>query len=485
MNVFAFIESIRWQDVLDITINSYIVFRLYVLLRGTNAFRILIGFAFLWFVQLSAEYMGLIVTSWAIQGITAVAALIIIVVFRNEIRSVLQARNLKSILWGFSHKTTPTPIEVVVDSAFELARKKIGALLVFPGRENLAELVQNGLPWNGLISKEMILSIFWHDNPVHDGAVIISGDRVAEVGAILPLTHRTDIPSHYGTRHRAALGLADASDALIVLVSEEKGLVLAAKNSRIAAVTRRELENILVEHVGASAAGVRPLQKEKLKLSLAALISFLLVTGVWYSFSRGLETIITLETPIDYMNRNPDMEIVNTSVNTVHLNLSGSGPLVRSIRPDQAMVRIDLKNAVIGNNTFKITAENISLPPGIYLKSVKPTTVEVVLDTAIKKRLPVQVNWAGKLPEGLTLVQAKLDPATVEVVGRNRLLKDMATIYTKKVFLDTLTKSGTLTVDLDLTPPSIKLAPNSKEKVTVSYVVGKRSPREPAAELLP
>lgn len=468
---------IRWQDLVDIAINSYIIFRLYILLRGTQALRILIGFAFLWFFQMTAVSLGLIITSWAIQGITAVAAIIIIVVFRNEIRSVLQGKNLKSILWGFSHKVTPTPIETIVESAFELARKKIGALLVFPGREDINEQVQNGLPWNGVISKEMILSIFWHDNPVHDGAVIINGDRIPEVGAILPLTHRTDIPSHYGTRHRAALGLSEISDALIILVSEEKGAVLVAKGSRMTTITRREkLESILLEHVGATSLSGQHPQKEKLKLSIAALLSLLLVTGIWYSFSRGLETLISLETPIDYMNRDPEMEILDTSVNTVTLNVSGSGPLIKSIRPDQVMVRIDLKKAVIGNNTFTIAKENITLPPGVNLKRVNPETVEVVLDTSIRKRLPVQVDWTGKLSAELILVQATLEPPSVEVIGKNKILRDITTIYTKKVFLDTITRSGSLSVNLALTPASLKLAPGSKDKVTVTYVVEKRSP---------
>jgi len=411
------------------------------------------------------------------QGITALAAIIIIVVFRNEIRSVLQVKNLKSILWGFTHKVTPTPIEAIVESAFELARKKIGALLVFPGREDINEQVQNGLPWNGVISKEMILSIFWPDNPVHDGAVIINGDRILEVGAILPLTHRTDIPSHYGTRHRAALGLAEISDALIVLVSEEKGAVLVANHSHMATITRRDkLENILLEHVGATSPSIQHPQKEKLKLTIAALLSLLLVTGIWFSFSRGLETLISLETPIDYMNRDSEMEILNTSVNTVNLNVSGSGPLIKSIRPDQVMVRIDLKKAVIGNNTFTITKENITLPPGVNLKRVTPEIVEVVLDTSIKKSLPVQVDWAGNLSADLILIQATLEPPSVEVIGKNKILSDITTIYTKKVFLETIKKSGSLSVNLALTPASLKFAPGSKDKVTVSYVVEKRTP---------
>jgi uncharacterized protein (TIGR00159 family) len=254
IEVLAFFSNIRWQDVVDITLNSYILFRLYILFRGTNVFRVLIGIALLWFVQRIAVSMGLIVTSWAIQGITAVAALIIIVVFRNEIRSVLQARNLKAILWGFSDKTVNTPIEIIVESVFELARARTGALIVFPGKEDLEEVVQGGTPWHGLVSQEMITSIFWHDNPVHDGAAIIQGNQVTEVGVILPLSHRDDLPSYYGTRHRAAAGLAEATDALVIIVSEERGNVVLAKGSDMHVITRKEeLAKTLQEHVGVTA----------------------------------------------------------------------------------------------------------------------------------------------------------------------------------------------------------------------------------------
>ncbi len=167
--LLTFLVSIRWQDAVDIAINSYILFRLYVLFRGTNVFRVLMGIAFLWFFQRMAVSLGLIVTSWVIQGIIAAAALIIIVVFRNEIRSVLQAKNLKAILWGSLSEGFTTPVEEIVEAAFELGRRRMGALLVLPGKEDLGEVIQSGIPWQGLLSREMILSIFWHDNPVHVG----------------------------------------------------------------------------------------------------------------------------------------------------------------------------------------------------------------------------------------------------------------------------------------------------------------------------
>ena len=264
-NLQFLISSLRWQDIVDISLVSYILLRFYVLFRGTSAFRVLIGMILLWFFQQVAVSMGLIVTSWVVQGVVAVGAIIIIVIFRNEIRNVLVARNLKSIFWDFSSKTVITAIETIVQGVHEMAQHKCGALLVFPGKEDLEEVVQGGIPWKGAISKEMILSIFWPDNPVHDGAAVIQGNQINQVAAILPLSRRDDLPSYYGTRHRAALGLAEATDALVIAVSEERGDVVVARGSQLKIVKqKRRLGQILQEHMGVSVKKGREARKETL-----------------------------------------------------------------------------------------------------------------------------------------------------------------------------------------------------------------------------
>ncbi len=465
-----FLYTIQWQDIADITLTSYILFRFYILFKGTNVFRILIGMTMLWFFQRIAVFLGLIVTSWVVQGVAAVAALIIIVVFRNEIRSVLQARNLKSILWGFSSKTVITTIEIIVESVFEMAQRKIGALLVLPGKEDLEEEVQSGIAWKGAVSKEMIMSIFWPGNPVHDGAAIIEGNQIREVGAILPLSHRNDLPTHYGTRHRAALGLAETSDALIIVVSEERGDVLVAKASNLREVKQKHrLEQHIREHMGIATKQQPFMRKEMFETVMAALLSIVFITGIWFNVTRGRDTLATFEIPIEYMNRDPGMEILDASVNSVGLDLSGSGALIKSIKPDQVDVRLDLSKAVAGNNSFTITRENISLPPGIVLKKVYPTVVDVNLDVTIKKQLPVQVDWVGKLPDDLVLVESSIDPINVEIVGGKRILENIATIYTEKVPLDKLKAKGTISANLALQPASLKIAAGSKDKIAIKY----------------
>ena len=470
-----FLLSMRWQDFIDICLNSYILFRFYVLFRGTNVFRVLIGMTVLWFFQRIATSLGLIVTSWVVQGIVAVGAIIIIVVFRNEIRRVLQAKNLKSILWGLSSKSAITPTEIIVDSVFDMAHRKCGGLIVFPGKEDLSDAVQGGIPWKGMITREMITSIFWHDNPVHDGAAIVQGDQISVVGAILPLSHRDDLPSYYGTRHRAALGLAEATDALVIVVSEERGDVLVAKGNRLREVRqKRTLEQNIQEHLGIAADKKGVVRKGGLEIGAAALLSIVFITGIWFSVSRGQDTLVSLDIPVDYTNRADGTEIVSTSVKSVSLVLSGSGALVKSVTPDQVSVRLDLSTALIGPNAFPITSDNVSLPPGILLREVTPEVVEVVIDETVKKQLPVQIDWAGKLSPELILLDVIMDPESIEVMGGKRILEKITTLYTEKVPLDNLSGRGEISAKLALNPASLKIAPGSKDKVTIQYVIRKR-----------
>ncbi|MFZ5570660.1 MAG: diadenylate cyclase [Thermodesulfobacteriota bacterium] len=479
----VFLSSLRWQDLLDIAINSYILFRLYVLFHGTNTFRVMLGIAGLWFFQQIAIYLGLIVTSWLIQGITAAAAIIIIVIFRNEIRSVFQTQNLRSIFWGVPRQTRETPVDILSDALFELSFLKVGALVVFPGRENLTELIQGGIAWHGKISKEMIRTIFWRNNPVHDGAIIIQGDRVELVGCILPLSHRRDLPAHFGTRHRAMAGLAEVSDAVVVAVSEESGSVTAAKGDGIHPVKRRrDLEQILEGRTGRKDQGRTLLKRESFRRRLAAVLSILFITGIWASFTRSMDTLISLDIPIRYSNRRPGLEIVETTANIIQLQLSGSGALIRTLKADQVQVNLDLGKAIIGKNTFLLTSDNISLPPGIKLSRIEPPKVEVVVDVPIIKEVAVQVDWVGKLPEELIITEVILSPASVRISGLSLLLNQCETVYTEKVLLDNISMNGERTAKLAPESP-LQLAAGQSGSVRVRFVVQQRAPAEsPRAE---
>ncbi len=483
METHSFITGLRWQDILDIAFISYILFRLYILFRGTYVSRVIAGLALIWCVQEIAQYLGLIVTSLIMQDIIAVAALIIIIIFRNEIRSVLQAKNLRAIFWSVPRKADVTPLEVTVDSVFRLSRHKTGALIVFPGKEDLDDVIQGGVLLNGDVSKEIITSIFKTQSSVHDGAVIIRKGRVYKMGTILPLSRQEDLPSHYGTRHRAAVGLTEVTDALVIVVSEERGDIVVAQDGQVTDIKDRfVLSGVLERHLGILPKHSEEHSEDRMQTVFAAVISILFVTVVWFSFSRGLESMMTLEIPVEYTKRAPRMEILETSVNTVNLKLSGSGSLIRATRPEQVQVKLNLEKAVAGRNTFTITAENVSLPPGVFLKQVDPQMVEVSLDVLGVKELPIQIDWSGHLTDGLVLTSASVFPDKIEVSGGLRLLDELATLYTEKVPLERISESGTTRASLVLSQASLKFVPGANPKVKISYGTKEREAEKKPAE---
>ena len=473
--LLSFLATIRWQDIVDVLLNGYILFRLYVLFRGTNVIRVIAGIALLWIFQRIAVQLGLIVTSWAMQGIIAGAALIIIIVFRNEIRSVLQAKNLRGILWGFHAPIVNTPIDSIVEGVYDLARKRTGALIVLPGKEDIDEVVQGGVKWQGLVSREMLTSIFYNGNPVHDGAALVVGNRVSRVGAILPLSQRDDLPRKFGTRHRAAVGLTEQSDALVIVVSEERGEVVGVKKNDIIPIGDNvALKKILRAHLGMAPGEDARTRRESMELTVAAAICFICMAGVWFSFAKGGETLTNLQVPLEYINRDSRMQILSASENTVRLHLSGSGTLINSIKPEQVRVQLDLGRAINGKNTFTISRDNIVMPPGLRLNRIEPSKVDVLLDYPVAKELPVQVDLVGRLPDGLLLKKVRLEPDHVKVVGGGQIVDQTTTIYTEKVLLENLHESGQITVGLALESPALKVADGFKNKVLVHYILGKR-----------
>jgi uncharacterized protein (TIGR00159 family) len=483
-DLISFLNSIRWQDVADVLLNSYILFRLYVLFRGTNVIRVLAGIAMVWVFQRIAVTLGLIVTSWAMQGIIAGAALIIIIVFRNEIRKVLQAKNLRALLWGLPQHGAMTPVDGIVAGVYELTRSRTGALVVLPGNDNLEEAVKGGVSWQGLVSKTMLKSVFYNGNPVHDGAIVIEGDRVTRVGCILPLSRRDDLPQHFGTRHRAAVGLAEQTDALVIVVSEERGEVVVAKDGDIEPILDNlTLNRRIGEHLGLSGDGRNSAegwrrQGKRFELPLAAVASVVFIAGIWFSFAKGMETLTSIEVPLEYTNRDSRTKILSASVDTVRLFLSGSNTLLGSLRPDQIKAKLDLDNAVNGENTILIGTNNVVIPPGVRLNRIEPSEVNVVIDVLITRTLPIQVDWAGHLADGFILESIKLNPEEAVVEGPAVTLKKMSTLYTYPVRLEKLGNSGIITVKPALEAASLKIAAGASDEVEVTYALRKRRKTE-------
>ncbi len=473
MEQFLYLFSgLRWQDILDISLNAYILFRFYVLFRGTNVIRILLGVCILWAVSRAAVPLGLIITNWAMQGVITIAAFIIIIIFRNEISSVLQTKDFKSFFWGIPQYQFHTPLDIIADSVYEMAAQKIGALIVLPLKKGLDNVVQGGVPVKGSLSKEMLISIFWPNTPLHDGAVVIQGNQITQAGVILPLSKRQDLPSSFGTRHRAAQGVTELTDALVIVVSEERGKISLFQDNHIYDVSDRSaFEKLLHAHASEGIAQ-KGFWRPKIELALVALVCFFCVTGVWMNFSKGMEALATYNVPVEFMMPDQNMEIISSSASDVELLISGTRPLLKSITAEQINVTLDLSQSNAGENRLPITNDNILLPPGIRLKNIEPSQLNVTLDTLMEKELPIQPHWTGKLPEGLVLKEAKAIPSMVRVSGGAMALSGISTLFTQALTLDTLSQSGSVETNLLLSPASLKV--QSAESIRIQYVIVKK-----------
>jgi len=465
--------ELRWQDIVDILLNSYILFRLYVVFRGTNAFRVFLGIMGLLFLQRIAVAAGLILTSWALQGITAVAALIVVVVFRNEIRAALQARNLKTFFWGNPRPPERTSYDCIAGAAFGLAEKRIGGLILLPGDSDASIEISSSVAVDCRLSREMLMSIFWPDNPLHDGAAVVCGDRIGEVAAVLPLSKRDDLPSYFGMRHRAAAGIAEGTDAVAVVISEQRGTVSAFYGRKFKVLSDAAALERYLERVRPLASSADAGRRETLTMAVAGAVSLLFITSVWFSFARRDATLVNMDVPLEYVRRDTNFSYVDAEVDTVRLQLSGAAALLKNLTPSQLNARVELKGGVVGENVFKLKPVNFSLPPGVSLRKVKPETVTLVLDVDVARSLPVQVDWTGALPPGMRIESCTISPERVRVRGPSLQMAVLATVYTQAVDVAAL-PPGPLG-DVRLVVPEAARAIAS-ETVSISYVTVRRAP---------
>ncbi len=222
------LKYLRWQDFLDILLVTIILYRLLLIIKGTRAVQILIGLGLLLIAFLFSGYIGLYTMDWIIHSLWAQIVLAIVILFQPEIRRALAQTGESRFLPSFTNAKELRSLEEIVKASIALANRKIGALIVIERETSLKDFVEIGSPVDARVSKELILSIFHPTSPIHDGAVVIRGDRIVAAGCFLPLTLSAELSKSFGTRHRAGIGLSEETDAIVLIVSEETGSIATA-----------------------------------------------------------------------------------------------------------------------------------------------------------------------------------------------------------------------------------------------------------------
>jgi diadenylate cyclase len=231
--MITLLKEHRWiLDLLDITLMSIILYRLLLIVKGTKAAQMMIGLGILLLASLASRYLELFTIDWLVQSFWAQIVIAMIVLFQPEIRRAL-AHIGETRFLNFASAEELKSLEEIVRAAVSLANRKVGALIVIERETSLKDFVEIGTNLDARVSKELLLSIFHPTSPIHDGAVIINGNRVAAAGCFLPITLSSDLSKSLGTRHRAGIGLTEETDAVAIIISEETGLISVALDGKI------------------------------------------------------------------------------------------------------------------------------------------------------------------------------------------------------------------------------------------------------------
>jgi diadenylate cyclase len=245
-----FFALLTWRDAVDILAVSLVIYNLLLLIRGTRAVQVLLGIVFVGLVYYVARLADLMTLQTILESLLIALPFAIIVLFQQEVRRAL-ANFGRNPLWGLAkQEQVAAGFGDIVLAATTLSARRIGGLIVIERLQGLRTYIENGVALDAVLSFDLLINVFTPDTPLHDGAVIVQDDRIAAAACFLPLTANPSLSKELGTRHRAALGITEETDAVTVVISEETGTIsLACDGEMVRELDGKSLRNALYKYL--------------------------------------------------------------------------------------------------------------------------------------------------------------------------------------------------------------------------------------------
>ncbi len=386
----AFRQHFRVVDAVDIVLISIVIYSALIWFRETASRRLIIGVSLLAIVYLLSRTFDMYLTSMLFHGFFAVVLVALVVVFAEDIRRLFE----RLANWGTladlrSTDSSPLPVDTLVETAFSMASRRIGALMVLEGSEPLDRHSEGGISLGGRVSQPLLYSIFDPHSAGHDGAAVIVRDRVEKFGAHLPISKNRKEIGGKGTRHSAAVGLSECSDALVIVVSEERGVVSVAEEGKLremstAADLKRRIERFALRV--APPAG-QPMWKRLLtRHAELKVLSVVLACLAWFFFAYNPETVQrTITVPIEYSNIPSGMTLSQFKPNNADVTLSGSKTAFQMLDTNTLVITVDLSNAKSGTVPIEIGDRNLNLTSKLSIDRIEPRSVLLLLEPTEKR----------------------------------------------------------------------------------------------------
>lgn len=377
-------ENFRIADAFDIALISLLLYALLIWFRTTASRSLAIAISALAILYLAARVFDLYLTSLVFHAAFAAVLVVLVVVFQEDLRRLLERLATWGSLPARRQQVDVHPeVNTLVEAVFRLAETRTGALIVLKGREQLQRHVDGGIVLEGKLSKPLVYSLFDASSPGHDGAVILEQDRITMFGVHLPISKNQSEIRGRGTRHSAALGLTEQSDALVIVVSEERGVVSVAEGGKLracetASALKGAVDTFYESHFPIdSANATRQLVFHNWPLKLIAVALGVLI---WFTFAYQPGTIQrTFVAQVEYRNVPAGLVVDQYADEEARITLSGVERAFRFFDPASLKITVDLTDRTVGFLTIPVTEREVRVPPNLAIYRIDPRQLGVPL----------------------------------------------------------------------------------------------------------
>lgn len=443
-NALNIIKTIRIQDFLDIVIISFMISALLIWFKDRASRFVFLGITFLGVIYVLARFFGLYLTSVFLQSFFAILLFALVVIFQEDLRRFFE----RLAMFGRFRSFFPQPAafnessDILAETLADFARKKTGALIVIQGKDPLDRHLTGGSDLEGILSQNLLESIFDPHSAGHDGAVLVDGNRVMRFGCHLPLSTNASEFGNLGLRHTAALGLSERSDAICIVVSEERGTISVAKGEHIrqfanASALRIELEAFFEKN--------KPLSKKNLftrwlrENQREKVIAVVLACILWAVFGYQREMIRReFAVPMEYLNVPEEVCMEEPKITKANVMLMGHTQAFLLLDADNLKISVDLKNIKAGKQEIYLTGKMVKNTVSLSVASINPDRITVATSRLMPFSSRIEVLTENKPPRGIEVESISVTPAEVRILIPKRLSGKRIRIMTDPIDLSQL-----------------------------------------------
>jgi len=467
-------ELFAWRTSIDIALIAAGFFVLYRTLRRLGTWKIVVGIIAAMLVFLLARLLDLNGIRWIYSNLSNVVIIALIVIFQPELRKVFERAVWirRPDLPGGGAQLS----RMVAVAVFEMAKLRQGAIIVFPGKEPVEPFLSGGYTLNAQPSHPLLLSIFDPHSPGHDGAMIISNGRLERFGVRLPISESNTLGEEFGTRHHAAMGLAEKTDSLVLLVSEERARVSyfymgkmhrAQDPDDIVRVIEERWKDTSYMPFGLTSGESR--RNLAFQVGASLVLALFFWTTIIFAQREFVERGYTVA--VEYSAPAANLVMVGERKREVQLYLGGTRSIIDSLNPSNLSVKIDISSFKPGTQSVFITSEHVEMPRGVSLIEAMPSHLELTLAQVAEHWARVIPQLVGDLPGGLRLGSIEVVPEKVRVISpQTGSSPEILSVTSTPIYLESITRNATILCEI-IAPQTVRPADKQWPDVEVTVNV--------------